>query len=127
MKLSKAFIGTVAAVGLAVFSMSAPRASAEELLAPGLMDPTTQEMTEADKYKSEGPWTVGMSFPGLGNTWIVQMITRVIPASYYVASLQTIFLAGDVWSVLLPSMLSMLAVGALFFGITYLKSSKTLD
>ncbi len=74
MKLSKAFIGTVAAVGLAVFSMSAPRASAEELLAPGLMDPTTQEMTEADKYKSEGPWTVGMSFPGLGNTWIVQMI-----------------------------------------------------
>jgi len=31
-------------------------------------------MTEPGKYKKDGPWTIGMSFPGLGNTWIVQMV-----------------------------------------------------
>ena len=31
------------------------------------------------------------------------MITYVLPARYYVGLLQTIFLAGDVWSVILPN------------------------
>lgn len=58
-------------VGLALYSSTA---IAEDLLAPGLLDPTTQEMTTADEFKKDGPWTIGMSFPGLGNTWIVQMV-----------------------------------------------------
>ena len=33
----------------------------------------------------------------------VRVITYVLPARYYVALLQTIFLAGDVWSVILPN------------------------
>ncbi len=57
----------------AVASMTTT-ANAVELTAPGLLDPTTEEMTEAGAYKKEGPWTIGMSFPGLGNTWIVQMV-----------------------------------------------------
>jgi ABC-2 type transport system permease protein len=33
----------------------------------------------------------------------VRLITYALPARYYVALLQTIFLAGDVWSVILPN------------------------
>jgi ABC-2 type transport system permease protein len=33
----------------------------------------------------------------------VRLITYVLPARYYVALLQTIFLAGDVWAVILPN------------------------
>jgi ABC-2 type transport system permease protein len=33
----------------------------------------------------------------------VRAITYILPARYYVAILQTVFLAGDVWSVILPN------------------------
>jgi len=33
----------------------------------------------------------------------VQIVTYVLPARYFVALLQTIFLAGDIWSVILPN------------------------
>src|SRR2546423_12055852 len=46
--------------------------------------------------------------------WWLQAITLAIPARYMNVSLQTVFLAGDLWSVLIPNMLFMLAVGALF-------------
>lgn len=38
--------------------------------------------------------------------WL-QIITYAIPARYFVEALQTIFLAGDVWSVVLPDMLGL--------------------
>ena len=43
----------------------------------------------------------------------VRMITYILPARYYVALLQTVFLAGDVWSVILPNVvvLSVMALG----------------
>jgi ABC-2 type transport system permease protein len=34
---------------------------------------------------------------------VVRIITYVLPARYYVALLQTIFLAGDIWAVILPN------------------------
>ena len=34
----------------------------------------------------------------------VRLLTYVLPARYYVALLQTIFLAGDVWGVIVPNM-----------------------
>ncbi len=33
----------------------------------------------------------------------VRLVTYVLPARYYVALLQTLFLAGDIWSVILPN------------------------
>jgi ABC-2 type transport system permease protein len=33
----------------------------------------------------------------------IRAITYVLPARYYVALLQTLFLAGDVWSVIVPN------------------------
>lgn len=58
---------------------------------------------------------------------VIRAITWVIPARYFVASLQTVFLAGDVWSQFLPDILRMLAVGAVFFGVASAKTRKTLD
>ena len=40
----------------------------------------------------------------------VRFITYVLPARYYVALLQTVFLAGDVWSVILPNTLVLTAM-----------------
>ena len=46
----------------------------------------------------------------------VRAITYILPARYYVALLQTVFLAGDVWSVILPNT-AVLAVMALVLWI----------
>ena len=54
-------------------------------------------------------------------------VTYLIPARYMNISLQTVFLAGDVWAVLVPNMLFMLAVGALFFGLTWRRLQKRID
>ncbi len=58
--------------------------------------------------------------------WL-RAITLVIPARYMNVSLQTVFLAGDLWPVLIPNMLFMLVVGALFFGLTWRRLHKRLD
>ena len=58
--------------------------------------------------------------------WI-QLITTVIPARYFVTGLQTVFLAGDVWSILVPNILAMSAVGLVFFLLTAATTRKSLD
>src|SRR2546429_3168948 len=58
---------------------------------------------------------------------LLQAITLAIPARYMNVSLQTVFLAGDLWSVLIPNMLFMLAVGALFFGLTWRRLHKRVE
>ncbi len=40
----------------------------------------------------------------------VRLITYVLPARYYVALLQSVFLAGDVWSVIVPNTLALAAM-----------------
>jgi ABC-2 type transport system permease protein len=57
----------------------------------------------------------------------IQLITYVIPARYFVSSLQTVFLAGDLWGELLAAMLPMLAIAAVFFAITAATTRKRLD
>jgi ABC-2 type transport system permease protein len=54
-------------------------------------------------------------------------VTYLIPARYMNISLQTVFLAGDVWTVLIPNMAFMLVVGALFFGLTWRRLHKRID
>ena len=62
------------------------------------------------------------SMPG----WL-QLVTLLIPARYMNVALQTVFLAGDLWSVLVPNMLFMLVVGALFFGVAWGRLHKRVD
>ena len=57
----------------------------------------------------------------------IQTITYLIPARYFVSSLQTVFLAGDVWSVFLPNLAAMAAIGGFFFAIAKRKTLKNLE
>jgi len=45
----------------------------------------------------------GFMFDIRSMPWVIQVITYVFPARYFVSLLQTIFLAGNVWSVILPN------------------------
>lgn len=56
----------------------------------------------------------------------IRTVTTVIPARYFVTSLQTLFLAGDVWSVLMPAIVKMLAVGGFFLTLTWLATPKRI-
>jgi ABC-2 type transport system permease protein len=58
---------------------------------------------------------------------IVQVITHIVVARYFVAILQTLFLAGNVWAVILPNALALALIAAIFLGITWRQSRKRLD
>ncbi|MGD0665357.1 MAG: ABC transporter permease [Rhabdochlamydiaceae bacterium] len=58
--------------------------------------------------------------------WI-QMLTYIIPAKYFVQSLQSLFLVGNVWRLILIDMIPIVSIGMLFFMITALKTVKRLD
>jgi len=58
---------------------------------------------------------------------VVQWITCVVAARYFVAILQTIFLAGDVWRVILPNALALVLMAALFLGMTWRRTRKRLE
>lgn len=58
---------------------------------------------------------------------VIQWITYFVPARYFVSSLLTLFLVGNVWQLLIYNFLPMIAVGSLFFTITALRTAKRLD
>ena len=58
---------------------------------------------------------------------IIQIVTYLVPARYYNAGLQTVFLAGDVWPLILPSIGAMLLLGSILFAIVVRKTRKSLE
>jgi ABC-2 type transport system permease protein len=58
---------------------------------------------------------------------VVQWITSILAARYFVAILQTVFLAGDVWSVILPNALALVVMAAFFLGVSRRKLRKRLE
>lgn len=69
----------------------------------------------------------GFIFEITSMPWIIQAFSYIIPARYFVSSLQTLFLVGDIWSLLLYNLVPMLAVGLLFSLITASITVKRLD
>jgi ABC-2 type transport system permease protein len=57
---------------------------------------------------------------------LVQLITYALPARYYVALLQTVFLAGDVWNVILPNALVLALMATVLLFLTRLTMRKKL-
>src|SRR3569833_15003 len=57
----------------------------------------------------------------------IRLITYVLPARYYVSLLQTIFLAGNVWGVIVPSMLVLISMIALLGIASRAVTRKRLD
>jgi ABC-2 type transport system permease protein len=58
---------------------------------------------------------------------VVQAITYLIPARYFVAALQTLFQAGTLWPVLLPDLLFLVLSAAFWLGLTARQSARRLD
>lgn len=46
---------------------------------------------------------------------VIQWITFIVPARYLIPSLQTLFLAGDIWPMFLTAIAVMLFIGSIFF------------
>jgi ABC-2 type transport system permease protein len=57
----------------------------------------------------------------------VRLITYALPARYYVALLQSVFLAGNVWSVIVPNALVLAAMAAMLALASRLVLHKTLE
>jgi ABC-2 type transport system permease protein len=57
---------------------------------------------------------------------LVQLITYALPARYYVTLLQTVFLAGDVWSVILPNALVLALMATVLGFLTRMTTRKKL-
>lgn len=57
----------------------------------------------------------------------VQSLTYIVPARYLISSLQTVFLAGDIWHNFLIDIFAMLFIGILFFTLAVKKTRKRLD
>jgi ABC-2 type transport system permease protein len=62
------------------------------------------------------------SMPG-----VVQAITHIVAARYFVAILQTLFLAGNVWPVILPNALALALMAVFFLGLSRRKMRKRLE
>ena len=58
---------------------------------------------------------------------VVQWITHIIPARYFVSLLHTIFMAGDVPAVIWPNAAALAAMAVLLFGLGRRISRKRLD
>jgi ABC-2 type transport system permease protein len=58
---------------------------------------------------------------------VVQGITHLIAARYYVAILQTVFLAGNEWSVILPNAAGLVVLATVFLGLTRRNARKRLE
>ncbi|WP_434525380.1 ABC transporter permease [Photorhabdus asymbiotica] len=57
----------------------------------------------------------------------IQVVTYFIPARYFVSSLHTLFLAGNISTVLMINLLLLIASAMLFIGLTAWKTRRRLD
>ncbi|MGH6896927.1 MAG: ABC transporter permease [Geminicoccaceae bacterium] len=56
----------------------------------------------------------------------IQWLTTIVPARYLIPSLQTVFLAGDIWPLFLPDIGAMLLIGAVLFALAVRATPKRL-
>ncbi len=64
----------------------------------------------------------------LGSTpRFIQILSYVVPARYFVDISHTLFMAGDVWPVLLPNALALAFMAVLFIALAYRKITKRLE
>ncbi|MDD4915452.1 MAG: ABC transporter permease [Methylococcales bacterium] len=62
------------------------------------------------------------SMPGF-----IRAVTYLIPARYFVTAMQTLFLAGDIWPLILSSGLFLLLSAVFFIGLVALKTRRHLE
>jgi len=57
----------------------------------------------------------------------IRVVTYIIPARYFVSTLQSLFLAGNIPAVLVVNTLFLVASAVVFIGLTWLKTRRRLD
>jgi ABC-2 type transport system permease protein len=57
----------------------------------------------------------------------IRLLTYLLPAKYYVALLQTLFLAGDVWAVIVPNTLVLAVMAIVLLALARLVTRKRLS
>ena len=57
----------------------------------------------------------------------IQLITHIVAARYFVTVLQSLFLAGNVWSVVVPNIVALIVMAAIFLALARLSSRKSLE
>jgi len=58
---------------------------------------------------------------------VVRAITHLVAGRYFVTIAHTLFLAGDVWSVILPNAAALLLMAAIFLGLSWRTTRKRLE
>lgn len=69
----------------------------------------------------------GFVFDIASMPWVVRVLTHVIPARYFVSALQTLFLAGTIWPIVLENSAALLLMAAILLGITVRRTRKSLE
>jgi ABC-2 type transport system permease protein len=57
----------------------------------------------------------------------IRMVTYIIPARYFASTLQSLFLAGNIPTVLVINTLFLVASAVMFIGLTWMKTKRRLD
>ena len=57
----------------------------------------------------------------------LQWVSYIVPARYFVSSLQTVFLAGDIWPVILPDTAALGLVSVVIFTVTLMRTRTRQD
>lgn len=57
---------------------------------------------------------------------VIQWITFIVPARYLIPSLQTVFLAGDIWPMFSRAIAAMLLIGSVFFALAARSTRKRI-
>jgi len=57
----------------------------------------------------------------------IQVVSHLVPARYFVAISHTLFMAGDIWPVLLPNALVLALMAFVFISLAYRKLTKRLE
>jgi drug efflux transport system permease protein len=57
----------------------------------------------------------------------IRLITHIVPARYFVTILQSLFLVGNVWPVVLPNILALVIMAAIFLGLARRAARKSLE
>ena len=58
---------------------------------------------------------------------VIQAVSYLVPARYFVSAMQTLFQAGIVWPVLTEAILFLMAASLLFIGMTALRTRRRLE
>jgi len=69
----------------------------------------------------------GMLFDIASMPHWLQIVTYAVPARYLVSILQTVFLAGDVWPLLLPNLAGLAVSATIAIAATLMVTRRRLD